>query len=329
MQGRAVASPGVPVIWPADKESGGRAAAEVEASACSLLRWHATATSTGCQITRQQCMLHLTAGSTHLLCALRRTDTTPCPPAWLPQDISAQLVKTPWQEMVVLQQYCGPKGTPPSGPHGAQPFRLQVSPLALAMMDLHAHMDRWAGQGRGHTCCTPAAPAAPVWLLCRGACVSCMHAACSSLPAWCCTCKHLCPPQKLTCLAPGASPGCRQLPGPCLAHDAHCLRCAPPCRREINGLLAGSWDEEGKCLKVERALPVRELQAGPRRFAVEMCSDSVQDAFNLVEGQWKMQVGWDGGWGWGLLWRLALHRSWLDLEGRGYRWGHRCARQQL
>ncbi len=61
-----------------------------------------------------------------------------------PQDISAQLAKTPWQEMVVLQQYCGPRGTPPSGPHGAQPLRLQVSPLALAMMDLHAHMDRWA-----------------------------------------------------------------------------------------------------------------------------------------------------------------------------------------
>jgi hypothetical protein len=44
----------------------------------------------------------------------------------------------------VLQQYGASYGAPASGPFGAQPFRMQVSPLALSMMDMHAHMDRWA-----------------------------------------------------------------------------------------------------------------------------------------------------------------------------------------
>jgi hypothetical protein len=92
---------------------------------------------------------------------------------------------------------------------------------------------------------------------------------------------------------------------------------APPPRRrrEVIGLLAGTWDDESKLLRVERALPVRELQAGPRRFAVEMAAESVQDAFNLVERVWKMQVGspWAGGGpgaGWGLALLELMHGGW-------------------
>jgi hypothetical protein len=69
--------------------------------------------------------------------------TSPPTPRPTRQDIEAQLAKVKWQELQVLQQYAAPYGATSSGPYGVQPFRLQVSPLALSMMDMHAHMDRW------------------------------------------------------------------------------------------------------------------------------------------------------------------------------------------